>query len=261
MRSLLTRLGSGLIRQIYATGGVGVLGGEALAALVTRRPRWRETWRQMLLIGVHSQGVVLITGVFTGMVFAVQTYYQFHKVQMDTLVGAVVSIAMATELGPVLAALMVTGRVGAAMAAELGTMKVTEQVDALRSLGIHPTDYLVVPRLVALVLSLPILTLEAVFIGIYGAYALIVGLMNVDGGYYLWNMEQWTLPRDFVLGTIKAAVFAVLICLVCCYKGLTTEGGAEGVGRATNQAVVASSIALLVVNFFITVLYSTIFPR
>lgn len=261
MSSWLGRLGAGLIRHIHGTGGVGVLGCEAMAALVTRRPRWRETVRQVLLIGVQSQGVVLITGVFTGMVFAVQTYYQFHKVQMDTLVGAVVSIAMATELGPVLAALMVTGRVGAAMAAELGTMKVTEQVDALRSLGIHPTDYLVVPRLVALIFSLPILTLQAVFIGIYGAYGLIVGLMNVDGGYYLWNMEQWTFPRDFVLGVLKAAVFAVLICLICCYKGLAAEGGAEGVGRATNQAVVASSIALLVANFFITVLYSTIFPR
>jgi phospholipid/cholesterol/gamma-HCH transport system permease protein len=261
MINLFTRLGSGLMRHIYGAGGVGVLGGEALLSLFTRRPRWREIGRQIVLIGVHSQGVVLITGIFTGMVFAVQTYYQFNKVQMDTLVGAVVSIAMATELGPVLAALMVTGRVGAAMSAELGTMKVTEQVDALRSLGIHPIDYLVVPRLVALCFSLPILTLEAVVIGIYGAYALIVGLMHVDGGYYLWNMEQWTLVRDFALGLIKALVFAVLICLICCHKGLSTEGGAEGVGRSTNQAVVASSFALLIANFFITVLFSSLFQR
>ncbi len=261
MGGFLNRAASALFERLEEAGRVGVLGAESIVTIVTRRPRWRETIRQIALMGVGSQGVILITGVFTGLVFAVQTYYQFHKVQMDSLVGAVVSIAMSTELAPVLAALMVTGRVGAALTAELGTMQVTEQIDALRSLGIQPVDYLVVPRLVAMVISMPVLTLEAFMIGIFSAYLLIVGGMGVDKGYYLWNMDQWTLMRDVALGLVKAGVFAVLIVLICCAKGFSTRGGAEGVGRSTNRAVVATSIAVLVANFFITFLYSTIFPR
>ena len=155
---------------------------------------------------------------------------------------------------PVLAALMLTARVGAAMAAELGTMKVTEQIDALRTLATHPVDYLVLPRVLATVLAAPLLGIEAVFIGILGSYYVGVKFLGIDGAYYLANMRRYTDPPDVVIGLIKAVVFGSIISVVSCHKGLTCRQGAEGVGRATTEAVVMASISILVVNFFLTLL-------
>src|SRR5580693_2227914 len=155
-----------VIDQLNQLGSMLLLLLDIVKTTFSKRPRWRETIDQMYKIGWQSQAVVVVTGAFTGMVFAVQTYMQFHKVKMDTAVGPVVSVAMSRELGPVLTALMVAGRVGAAIAAELGTMKVTEQLDALRTLATHPVDYLVVPRLLAALTTLPLLTVESMSIGI-----------------------------------------------------------------------------------------------
>lgn len=223
------------------------------------RPSLHDFLRQLQFIGVKSQSVVMTTGAATGMVLCAQTYFQFHKFKMETATGAVVSVGMSSELGPVLAGLMLTARVGASMAAELGTMKVTEQIDALRTLATHPINYLVVPRLLACTLAGPLLTAEAVVVGIFASYAVGVYLLGISGPYYLANIARYTDPSDVMIGMIKATVFGVVIALVSCYKGLNCSHGAEGVGRATTDAVVASSISILVSNFFLTIFLTSFF--
>jgi phospholipid/cholesterol/gamma-HCH transport system permease protein len=260
MTGTVSRFGAFVLGQLAQLGGMLLLLGEILKTAFTRRPRWRETLEQGYRIGWQSQAVVLITGAFTGMVFAVQTYHQFHKVKMDTAVGPVVSVAMTRELAPVLTALMVAGRVGAAIAAELGTMRVTEQLDALRAMGTAPVDYLAVPRFVALLVGLPLLTAEAMFFGIFSGYVVGVHMMGIDEAYFLHNMYKFTDDKDVIGGLVKSVFFAVFIALISCYKGFNAGEGAEGVGRATTQAVVVSSLTVLVANFFIAVVYNVIIP-
>ncbi len=241
-------------------GNVALLTAESFRSLTTQRPRWRETVFQTHSIGVKSLPVVLLTGAFIGMVFAAQTYFQFHKVRMDTSTGPAVSIALARELGPIITSLMIAGRVGAAMAAEIGTMRVTEQIDALRSMGVHPVDYLVVPRMVAIAFSLPLLTAMSIAIGIFSGYVVSVEVLNIDGAYFLHNMYKYTEANDIYTGLIKVFLFSFLIVFISCDEGLRCEGGAEGVGKATTQAVVNSSISVLITNFFATMLLSKIIP-
>ncbi|MCW5556987.1 MAG: ABC transporter permease [Verrucomicrobiae bacterium] len=233
-------------------GALAQLLGEAARSLRHQRPSWRDFVQQLYQVGVKSQSVVLTTGAATGMVLTAQTYFQFHKVRLDTATGAVVSVGMASELGPVLAGLMLTARVGASMAAELGTMRVTEQIDALRTLATHPVDYLVVPRLLALTVAAPLLTAEAVMTGITASYLVGVNLLGIEGAYYLAYINRYTAPSDIFMGLIKAVLFGAAIALICCQRGLTCAQGAEGVGRATTLAVVEASITILVSNFFLT---------
>jgi phospholipid/cholesterol/gamma-HCH transport system permease protein len=260
MTGAISTFGGFVLRQVAQLGRMLILFGDLLRTTFTRRPRWAETVEQTYKIGWQSQAVVLITGAFTGMVFTVQTGLQFHKVKMDTAVGPVVSIAMARELAPVLTALMVAGRVGAAIAAEIGTMKVTEQLDALRTMGTSPVSYLAVPRFVALLVALPLLTAEAIFFGIFSGYVVAVHMLGIDQAYFLENMFKFTAAKDVVSGLIKSAFFGMFIALISCYKGFNAGEGAEGVGRATTEAVVASSLTVLIANFFIAVLFNAIFP-
>jgi phospholipid/cholesterol/gamma-HCH transport system permease protein len=233
-------------------GRLTLLAKESLASLLTFNVAWRDLLYQVYFTGVKSQSVVLITGAFTGMVLGAQTYLQFHKVKMDTATLAVVSISMCSELGPVLTGLMVAGRVGAAIAAELGTMRVTEQIDALRTLATHPVDYLVVPRLLALHIALPLLTAEAISVGIGAGYLVCVHLYDIDPVYLWYNMLQYTSASLVAIGLIKALIFGGIVAMIGCYKGLCCGEGAEGVGRATTEAVVYSSITILISNFFLT---------
>lgn len=233
-------------------GRLTLLARDAVTSLCTLKVAWRDLLYQVYFVGVKSQSVVLITGAFTGMVLGAQTYFQFHKVKMDTATLAVVSISMCSELGPVLTGLMVAGRVGAAIAAELGTMRVTEQIDALRTLATHPVDYLVVPRLLALHLALPLLTAESIAVGIGAGYLVGVHLLGIDPTYSWYNMLRYTNTSDVVIGLIKAVIFGGIVALIGCYKGLCCGQGAEGVGRATTEAVVYSSITILITNFFLT---------
>lgn len=237
---------------LQGLGDIAILCAEYFKSLFTRKPAIRDLTYQVYFIGVKSQSVVLVTGAFTGMVLCAQTYFQFHKVKMDTATLAVVAVSMGAELGPVLTGLMVAGRVGAAIAAELGTMRVTEQIDALRTLAAHPVDYLVVPRITATLIALPLLTAESIAIGITAAYMLGVFLMGIDPAYAWHNMLRYTSSVDMVMGEIKALIFGFFIALVGCYKGLNCRQGAEGVGRATTEAVVYSSITILISNFFLT---------
>ncbi len=251
---------SGILEWIEGLGKVVLLARDALTSLCTFHVSWRDLLYQIYFIGVKSQSVVLITGAFTGMVLCAQTYFQFHKVRMDTATLAVVSVSMCSELGPVLTGLMVAGRVGAAIAAELGTMKVTEQIDALRTLATHPVDYLVVPRLLALHIAMPCLTVEAIALGIGAAYFVGVSLLGIDPVYAYYNMVRYTDPQDVASGIVKSLFFGGIVALVGCYKGLYCGEGAQGVGRATTEAVVYSSIAILISNFFLTLTLGAIFP-
>lgn len=256
----MEKLSRFVLGQLDQLGSMLLLFFDIVRTTLTNRPRWAETIDQTYKIGWKSQMVVLITGAFTGMVFAVQTYQQFHKVKMDTAVGPVVSVAMTRELAPVLTALMVAGRVGAAIAAELGTMKVTEQLDALRSFGTAPVDFLAVPRFVAMLLALPLLTAEAMFFGIFAGYVVGVHMCGIDQAYYLENMIKFTAAKDVTSGLIKSVFFAMFIALISTYKGFNAGEGAEGVGKATTEAVVVSSLTVLIANFFIAVLFNAITP-
>jgi phospholipid/cholesterol/gamma-HCH transport system permease protein len=239
---------------VHGLGELTLLTKEAFVSLFTRHPDFRDIIYQLYFIGVKSQAVVLITGGFTGMVLAAQTYFQFHRVGMDTATLAVVGVGMCSELGPVLTALMVAGRVGAALAAELGTMRVTEQIDALRTLATHPADYLIAPRLAATIIGLPLLTVESVAIGIIGGYLLCRAFLGTYATYAWDNMVVYTAVSDVSTGLIKSVIFGAIIAMISTYKGMTCREGAEGVGRATTEAVVYSSITILISNFFLTLL-------
>lgn len=206
---------------------------------------------QAFRLGVRSVPVVVTTGLFTGMVLAVQSYEQFAQLQMQSMIGALVAMSMFKELGPVLTALMLAGRIGSAMAAELGTMKVTEQVDALRALGCDPIHFLVVPRFVACVLLTPVLTVVADAVGIAGGWLVGVQLLGIDNHYFWEHAARYAQTWDILAGVAKAFVFGGIIATVCCYKGLNSGQGAEGVGQATTSANVLSCMMILIVNFFL----------
>ena len=260
MVRFITALGATLLSFLTYIGEVVVLAGNTFASIVTQKIRWRLFLYQIVEIGLRSQSVVVITGAFTGAVFAAQTFFQFNKLGMGSAVGAVVSVSICRELGPVLTALMVTGRVGASMSAEIGTMKVTEQIDALRALAVHPIDYLVVPRALAMMVSMPLLVAECIGVGIVAGYLVAIGLLEINGTYYVANMVRWTQIRDIIMALSKAFCFALLIVFISCHKGLTTREGAVGVGKATTEAVVDASLAVLIFNFFLTMLLNIFFP-
>jgi phospholipid/cholesterol/gamma-HCH transport system permease protein len=220
----------------------------------TFRPPYdgQELTRQMVRVGFDSIPVVFLTTLFTGMVLALQTFSGFARFHAESLVGSVVALSLTRELSPVLTALMVTGRVGSAMAAELGTMRVTEQMDALTSLGTEPVQYLMVPRVVSAIAMMPLLVLLGDAVGIYGGYFVAVQLLGANPVTYLENSFQFLEISDVTSGIIKAAVFGLIFSLIACVRGYYTEGGAEGVGRSTTRAVVAGSLTILFADFFLT---------
>ena len=213
---------------------------------------FRLTIQQMEEVGVKSLPVVLITGIFTGAVLALQTFSGFKRFGAEGLVGTVVALSMTRELGPVLASIMVAGRVGSAMAAELGTMKVTEQIDALVTLATDPVRYLVVPRFIAAMIMLPFLVVFADLIGIIGGYLVSVTILGTSSAIYVNRTLQYLEFSDITAGLFKASIFGMIIALVGCHMGFHASGGAEGVGRATTRAVVGASILILIFNYFLT---------
>ena len=212
----------------------------------------RNTARQMLEVGINSLPVVLITAIFTGMVLALQSYTGFKRFGAEGLVGSVVALSMTRELGPVLTALIVTGRAGAAMAAELGTMRVTEQIDALETLATNPVKYLIVPRFLAGMTMLPALTVITDIVGIAGGYFVTVVLLGSSSRTYMRTTWDFLEPSDIYSGVIKACFFGAAFALISCYKGFYTKGGAEGVGKATTGAVVFSSMTILISDYFLS---------
>ena len=211
-----------------------------------------EWMKQMVRVGVDSIPVVFLTAMFTGMVLALQTYYGFQRVHAENFVGSVVALAMLRELSPVLVGLMVTGRVGSSMAAEIGTMRVTEQIDALQALATDPVHYLFVPRVIAGLFMLPLLVILGDALGIYGGYLVGVKLMRTNPIIYEQNTFQFLTMKDVWSGVIKSAAFGLILTHTGCVRGYYTTGGAEGVGKATTNAVVSASLIILLSDFFLT---------
>jgi len=239
---------------VEESGKITLLFISALTWLVRPPFRLRLIAKQMEFVGVQSLSVVLITAAFAGMVLALQTYYGFRMFGGESLVGATVALSLTRELGPVFTALMVTGRAGSAMAAELGTMKVTEQVDALYTMSVNPVQYLIVPRIVAAILMVPILTILADFIGVVGGYFVGVHLLGINSGIFMARIIEFVDMDDITNGLIKSAFFGLILSLIGTYKGFYTTGGAEGVGKATTEAVVYASVSILISDYILTAL-------
>jgi len=224
------------------------------------RPPFRlyEIFEQIEFVGNKSVFIIMLSGLFTGMVFALQTYSAFHVVSSETLIGPTVALALTRELGPVMTGLIVAGRAGAAMSAQIGTMRVTEQIDALEVMGVNPKQYLVTPRIVACVIAMPLLAAVFDFIGNLGSYYLSTHLLNIDAATYLDKINLFTRPKDIAQGLIKAAFFGLIFSLIGTFKGFHTKNGARGVGMATNETVVLSSILILVSDYFLSALIKMI---
>jgi len=247
-------IGNYTIRFLEEAGRIMMLFGQILGWIFRPPLEGREILKQMQEVGVRSFPVVIITAAFTGMVLALQSFTGFKRFGAETMVGTVVALSMTRELGPVLTGLMVSGRVGSAMAAELGTMRVTEQIDALYTLATNPIKYLIVPRFLAAMIMLPILVIFADIIGILGGYLVSVQILGTNPTLYFRRTWNFLELDDLYAGLLKALFFGMIIATVSCSQGFSARGGAEGVGRATTQAVVLSSLTILISNYFITAL-------
>jgi phospholipid/cholesterol/gamma-HCH transport system permease protein len=252
--SFLDQLGRSILIHIEEIGKIVSMFLSVLAWIIIPPLKARNIFKQMEFVGVKSIFVVVLTGTFTGMVMALQGYHGFRMFSAESMVGSTVALGMTRELGPVLTALMVTARAGSAMAAELGTMRVTEQIDALEVMAANPIKYLIVPRVVASIIMVPLLTIVADFVGILGGYFVGVDILNINEGVFVKNITRLVDLDDIFNGLIKAAFFGLILSLIGCYKGFNTRGGAEGVGRATTEAVVLSSISILISDYFLTAL-------
>jgi len=225
------------------------------------RPPYRPhlLFKQMEFVGVQSLSIVMISGTFTGMVFALQSGNAFAMFGAEGFVGPTVVLALTLELSPVMSALMISGRAGSAMAAEIGTMKVTEQVDALLAMAVNPINYLVSPRIIAGLVMLPVMCMVYNLVGTFGAWLVTTRVLGYDEGVFIRNVEWYVDTDDILKGLAKSLVFGFIIATVGCFKGYYTSGGAEGVGRATTQSVVVSSVAVLISDYFLTQILMTYF--
>jgi phospholipid/cholesterol/gamma-HCH transport system permease protein len=241
-----------IVRGVAETGAMAQFLGQALVVAVRAPYRLRLIFQQAEFVGAGSLFIILLTGFFTGAVFTLQSATGLARVGMESLVGSMVMLAVARELGPVLTALMVTGRVSSAMATELGTMRVTEQIDAMEVMAIDPIKYLVTPRVIAGAVMVPALTLIFTLVAGVGSYLVAVVLMGIDEGAFMSRLEWYLDPYDFMQGMCKSVIFGLVVTLVGCYKGYHASGGARGVGVATTQAVVIGSISIFLLNYVLT---------
>lgn len=253
-QSTLTWLGSAMLRGLAQVGRASIMLGVTLRWILRGRIEFRETVGQLNRIGVESVPIVLVTGAFTGMVLAYQTARQFADFGAQGFVGGLVGVSMAREAGPVFTAITAAGRIGASIAAELGTMAVTEQIDALRVLATDPVRYLVVPRVLAGAVALPMLTMFANVVGSVGGY-LIATAAGITTGTFMTSLKRYLFPYDLVAGLIKAFFFGIIIAGVGSFRGLQTTGGADGVGRSTTGAVVTSIVLILMFNYFLDLFF------
>jgi phospholipid/cholesterol/gamma-HCH transport system permease protein len=257
--------GSTVVDGITTIGDMSLFAWQMLKWMFTRRPCRGTVLINFYQVGALSLPVVALTGTFIGMVLAVQSYAQFHAIGLDNHLGAVINATLVKELGPVLAATMLAGRVGSAMAAVLGTMRVTEQIDALATMGADPIHYLVVPRFLACILLIPTLTIMADFMGIVGGYFYSVIILGIDHAAYLNHSRDGVSGFDLFSGIFKSVFFGAIIAVVSCYRGFHCEPGAEGVGKAATTAFVYSFVMILSVDLFLTIvmnsIYSNLYPN
>lgn len=256
--------GGFLADMVVALGDWTVFSARAVAGIVTRSFGSRGLLRVAAEVGVGSVGVVLVTGLFIGMVLAVQTYAQFHAVGLETSLGAVIHVSVVRELGPVLAAVMLAGRVGSAMAAELATMRVSEQIDALACLGVDPVKYLVAPRFLACLLMVPLLTVFADLTGLVGSTLISLHVYGIDPHHYWQHSRHYVDVWDVFVGVGKGFAFGGVMALIACHRGFHSKPGAAGVGRAATEAFVVSFVAIIVIDFvlamFANTLHDTLWP-
>ena len=255
IKNHLQDAGKRFINLLYYIGGISVLFTQTLAWIPVPPFKKKEIFAQMQRIGVSSLPIVLLTSLFTGMVLAFQSAYQMQRISAEMYIASLVALSVTRELAPVLTALVVAGRVGASITAELGTMKVTEQIDALETLATNPVKYLVVPRFIALFFMLPILTIYADIVGILGGCLVGVTKLGISFGMYMKMTWDPLSHKDMFTGLAKAVCFAIIICIVACYEGMRTSGGAEGVGKSTTSAVVISFILIVAADCLITALF------
>ena len=260
MKNLINSLGNKSLDFFTYIGGMFHLSVSTLFHIFVPPFRRKEFVVQLYKIGVLSFPIVLLVSLFTGMVLALQSAYQLTKMNAQIYISSLVALSIVRELGPVLTALVVAGRVGASITAELGTMKVTEQIDALETLAANPVKYLVVPRFLALCLMLPILTIYADFFGIIGGYIIGVYKLLIGSTIYIKMTYDPLMFKDVFTGLFKSFIFAIIICIVSCYEGFRTEGGAEGVGKATTLSVVTSFILIIAADCLFTALFYFVFP-
>lgn len=244
-----------LLVFVSELGEAVVFSWEGLKGCFQKPYRIPEFLKQMEFVGNRSLGIIFLTGIFTGLVFSFQVWMGFSLVNADNLVGPTSAIGIFRELGPVFSGLIISARAGGAMAAQLGTMAVTEQIDALLVMGVNPMQYLVSPRMAASIVSLPLLTGFFDFVAMIGAYLLCVHVIGLDEGVFWEKTKLWLGPRDINEGLVKAAVFGLFFSTVCTYRGYKADGGARGVGEATNQGVVISMVSIIVVDYFVTRLF------
>ncbi|AKU91289.1 MlaE family ABC transporter permease [Vulgatibacter incomptus] len=250
--AVLGYIGDGVLLVLSDLGGMAILATKV--AIQAIRPPYRlgNFLSSFEAIGVGSISVVVLTAIFTGAVFGVQTTLAFRMFNAQGLVGAAVALSLTRELAPVLTGLMVTGRAGSAIATELGSMRVTEQIDALATMAVNPLHYLLVPRVIAGLLALPILTMIFDVVGVFGAYVVAVLMEGISEAEFWSRIQSWVDLEDVFGGLVKAAVFGLVISLSACFKGFYAGGGAKGVGVATTQAVVMSSVLILVLDYWLT---------
>ncbi len=235
-----------------ATGTTVLFFTQAVQLMFIQPRRYGEFFKHMEFIGNESILIIILTGAFTGMALAYQIFLGFNLVNATNLVSPTVALGISRELGPVLTGLIVAARAGGAMAARIGTMRVSEQIDALEVMGINPVQYLVSPRILAAVISMPLLCGVFDFVAMLGAYILCVKVLGIDQAIFFDKIQGWIHPRDINEGLIKSAFFGMIFAAVCTYRGYTTKGGAKGVGEATNSGVVYSMVMIIVCNFFLT---------
>lgn len=252
MRELFEALGKWANRVINIAGGMSMILFHSVAWMFVPPLKLRNIFKQMEFVGVKSLFVVILTGAFTGAVLALQTYNALKRFGAESLVGPTVAMSMARELGPVLTGLMVTGRAGSAMATELGTMRVTEQIDALYTMAVNPVKYLISPRILAGVMMMPMLTVVADFVGVMAGYFVGVKILGINSGVYIGRTVDFVKPQDIFDGLIKASAFGLILSLAACYHGFNTAGGAAGVGEAATKSVVLGSVMILISNYFLT---------
>jgi phospholipid/cholesterol/gamma-HCH transport system permease protein len=256
--SPVMRLGDRVLGAVERLGEFALFCGATFGWLVRRRMYRNTLLPNLFQIGVQSVTVVAITGTFIGMVLAVQAYSQFKLMRLENRLGSVINVALVTELGPVLAATMLAGRVGGAMAAQIGTMKVTEQIDALECLGTSPVHYLVVPRLAACVLLIPVLTVMGDFMGVIGGALVATRVLGIEPYHYWQHSQSFVDLWAIMTGIFKSLIFGAAIALVSCFRGFKSEGGAEGVGQAATEAFVFSFVAILASDFFLGILLNAV---
>lgn len=256
----LAAFGAKSLEFLREAGGMTLLSCQTLYCAVTNRWRRNHIVDHMNRIGVESFPLVFMTALFTGMVLALQSAYQLKMFNALNYTAGLVSLSITRELGPVLTAMVVAGRVGASITAELGTMKVTEQIDALYSLGSDPVKYLVVSRFIAGVCMLPLLTIMADFIGMFGGYVVAVFRLGITSSLYIHDSFNVLVMKDVLTGLTKSVAFGAIIVIVGCYQGFRARGGAEGVGRATTLSVVTSLVLIIASDCFFTAIFYFIFP-